>query len=70
MGIITIEVSGSFRERPRKQFSALSGGHALAEGEAIKWLSEHLLPKAIQQDHLLHSQGESPGLGFGRKEEE
>ena len=69
MGVITITVQGSFMERNTKQFSALHGGHALAVAEAIEFLSKDLLPKSIQQDHMLHSNGDKPGIGFGIKED-
>ncbi len=75
MGVITIEVGGSFMQSPTVlcrqpvRFSAMHGGHAQAVGEAIKWLSETMLPISIQLDHMLHSQGEKPEIGFGKKEE-
>ena len=68
MGIITINVEGSFMDRPTKRFSAMHGGHAQAVAEAIEFLSSDLLPKAIQQDHMLHSMKEKPQIGFGKKE--
>lgn len=68
MGIITVTVQGSFMERPTKRFSAMHGGHAQAVAETIEWLANDLLPKAIQQDHMLHSQGAKPEIGFGIKE--
>ena len=68
MGIISIDITGSFMDRPTKRFSAQHGGHALAVAEAIQWLADDVLPKAIQQDHMLHSQGDRPEIGFGVKE--
>ncbi|KKN39822.1 hypothetical protein LCGC14_0739340 [marine sediment metagenome] len=69
MGIITVSISGSFMSRPTEKFSALHGGHAQAVAETIEWLSKEVLPKAIQQDHMQHSLGEKPGIGFGKGRE-
>ena len=66
MGMIAIEVGGSFRAK-RKFFSAIKHGHADAVAQAIEWLSSELLPEAITQDHNLHQQGEEPDEGFGKK---
>jgi hypothetical protein len=41
-------------------------GHAQAVAEAIRWLSEEVLPEAIGQDHKLHEEGARPRLGFDR----
>ena len=68
MGIISINITGSFMERPTKRFSAMYGGHALAVAEAIQWLADDVLPKAIQQDHMLHETKAYPELGYGVKE--
>ena len=70
MGVILVSFTGPFMSRPIKSFSALHGGHAQAIAETIEWLSGHMLPKAIQQDHLLQSQGEKPEKGFGSSEME
>ncbi len=69
MGVITISVTGSFKKCSKEQFSAMHGGHAEAVAESIEWLSRTLLPLAIQQDHALHSSGEKPDIGFGKREE-
>jgi hypothetical protein len=66
MGIIIIELAGSFWKTPIGRFSALHGGHAKAVAESIEWLSATVLPLAIQQDHVLHSRHERPDVGFGK----
>lgn len=53
MGILQIETWGSFPVA-RRRFTAESGGHAQAVGEAIQWLSEVALPQSIVLDHKLH----------------
>ena len=70
MGSITVEINGSFMERPTKTFTAMHGGHAQAVAETIEWLAKDILPKAIQQDHMLQSLGDKPEIGFGQKGEE
>jgi len=65
MGAIKIEVKGSFMQRPTKVFSAMRGGHAKAIADAIQFLSGEFLSKAIQQDHMLHENGDKPEIGFG-----
>lgn len=65
MGMIHIETAGSFPHR-RKSFSALDHGHARAVADAIKWLSEEVLPEAIKQDHILHADQAKPEKGFGK----
>ena len=69
MGVITVSISGSFMSTPVKKFSALQGGHAQAVAEVVEWLARQVLPEAIQQDHILHSSGEKPGIGFGKGRE-
>lgn len=63
MGQLTIETHGSFPTH-RVVFSALDHGHAHAVAQAIAWMSDELLPEAIQLDHRLHDQGSKPELGF------
>ncbi len=46
MGLITIKTLGSSPQRD-KSFSALEHGHARAVANAIKGLSEEVLPEAI-----------------------
>lgn len=65
MGVLNISTSGSFPNRT-KQFGAITHGHAHAVAEAIKWLSEEVLPAAIEQDHKLHDEGAKPQFGFDR----
>lgn len=69
MGAINIKVEGSFNPmRTRHEsFSAENFGHAAAVAEAIKWLSEELLPQAIKLDHALHEKGLKPNKGFGKE---
>ena len=66
MGNIIITVQGSFKNPTTQAFSAMHGGHAQAVAEAIKFLSNDLLPQAIQQDHELHETGAKPEIGFGQ----
>lgn len=69
MGIINIEIAGSFRpDRPAKvtSFSAMDHGHADAVARAIEYLSSEVLPAAIRRDHFLHEQGDKPNGPFGR----
>lgn len=65
MGYITIRTEGSFPSR-RMQFNANNYGHARAVADAIKWLSEEVLPEAIERDHKLHAEGKQPLKGFNR----
>jgi hypothetical protein len=65
MGMIVIGTSGSFGNRSER-FSAMTGGHAQAVADAIKYLSEVELPKAIRNDHECHRDGIEPSEGFGK----
>ncbi len=65
MGVIRIETAGSFPTR-RKEFGAIDHGHAHAVADAIRFLSEEVLPEAIERDHKLHAEGASPRMGFDR----
>ncbi|KKM72191.1 hypothetical protein LCGC14_1422880 [marine sediment metagenome] len=65
MGRIAIETSGSFEIRGTRYIGAISRGHASAVAEAISYLSGHILPSAIKQDHELHEQGQKPEIEFG-----
>jgi len=67
MGMINIEVSGSFRNCGIKHFTARYGGHAQAVAEAIMYLSGDFLSDAIKLDHELHKDGEKPEIGFGER---
>ena len=66
MGMITVKVEGSFRDPGERVFSAMHHGHADAVAQAIEYLSSEVLPKAIDQDHVLQEDGHSPEGGFGR----
>lgn len=65
MGYLIIEAGGSFPHQS-KNFSAMSHGHAHAVAEALRFLSEEVLPEAIERDHRLHEQGIKPGKGYDR----
>ena len=65
MGTIAINLAGSFGSR-YKHFTATTGGHAQAIAEAIQYLSEVELPKAIRNDHECHRDGIEPSEGFGK----
>jgi hypothetical protein len=65
MGQITVGLRGSFGNARIKTFSAMSGGHAHAVGEAIRYLAEVELPLAIKNDHECQRDGVEPELGFG-----
>ena len=65
MGMVNISTGGSFPNRS-KSFGAMEHGHAHAVAEAIRWLSEEVLPDAIEQDHRLHASGAEPSKGFDR----
>jgi hypothetical protein len=65
MGMVSIKTSGSFRQRSQV-FSAMEHGHARAIADAIKYLSEEVLPEAIRQDHDLHENGKAPEKNFGK----
>ena len=65
MGNITVTTQGSFGPLKSKTISAMSGGHAKAVGDMIKYLSEEILPAAIKNDHECHRDGVQPTDGFG-----
>lgn len=65
MGMIVLNISGSFGSRSAN-FSAMTGGHAQAVSEAIKYLAETELPKAIKNDHECHKDGIEPSEGYGK----
>ncbi|MBS0229682.1 MAG: hypothetical protein JSS52_00780 [Proteobacteria bacterium] len=64
--MITVSLAGSFGPHRNKQFTAMTGGHAQAVAEAIQYLAEVELPKAIRNDHECHRDGIEPGEGFGK----
>lgn len=59
MGMVAIQIRGSFGNKPNVTFSAMEGGHALALTRAIEYLTSQL-PAAIQADHRLHDGGDRP----------
>jgi len=65
MGQIHISAWGSFRS-VEKTFSAMKYGHANAVAEAIQYLSEHVLPEAIANDHKCQADGSLPEKGFDK----
>lgn len=65
MGMVTVQMGGSFGNR-YKTFSAMAGGHAQAVAEAIQYLAEVELPKAIRNDHECHRDGIEPAEGFAK----
>ena len=67
MGQITINISGSFNPAYGTTFTAIETGHADCVAQAIEFLSKTVLPRAIEQDHELHEQGEKPRKGFGQR---
>lgn len=69
MGLIRVEVAGSFRPRGNRIFKAQSHGHAQAVAAAIEWLSAEVLPAAIAQDHELQAEGVAPEKGYGPRQE-
>lgn len=66
MGVIRITTDGSFDPR-EIEFTAITHGHAHAVTAAIGYLSKHLLPWAINEDHALHEKGDKPTYGFEKK---
>jgi len=69
MGQITINIYGSFEPFYRKDFIATDGGHADCVALAIEFLAGTVLPRAIEQDHELHEEGNKPVKGFGYRDE-
>lgn len=59
MGMIHIQIRGSFGNKPDVTFSAMEGGHAFAVTRAIQHLVSQLQP-AILLDHQLERDGEKP----------
>ena len=63
MGILRITTKGSFSAAD-KAFSAQTSGHAVAVHEAVRWLTDEYLPKAVEQDRQLRAEGAVPTDGF------
>lgn len=75
MGMITVQLMGSFRKQDGfsvvyNSFSAMTNGHADAVAKAIEWLAKDVLPAATALDHKIHDQGGKPSLGFDRNAKE
>lgn len=75
MGSITVKVDGSFNSASTKghapketlrQFSAAAHGHAHAVQETIAYLTNDVLPAAINLDHELHDDGDAPAKGYAK----
>ena len=65
MGMVNIELVGSFRPREYRSFSAMKRGHAYAIAQVIEWLTKEVLPAAIANDHRCQKEGVYPEEGFG-----
>jgi hypothetical protein len=59
VGTITIQIRGSFGNKPDACFTALEGGHAFALTRAIQHLVSQM-QTAIILDHALQTDGEKP----------
>lgn len=59
MGMISIDIRGSFGAPKAEKFSAMEGGHAFALTRAIQFLLSQM-QEAIMRDHQLHAEGEKP----------
>ena len=65
MGSIRIVMGGSFGYPNERTFTANEEGHAKAVADAIKWLAEDILPKAITNDHECQRDDQYPTNKFG-----
>ena len=66
MGMVNVQIRGSFGNRPDAQYSAMEGGHAFAITRAIQYLADQL-PFAIRLDHELARAGDRPPIAdFGQ----
>lgn len=59
MGMVRVQIRGSFGNRPDAEYSAMEGGHAMAITRAISYLTSEL-PAAIKLDHQLAATGDKP----------
>lgn len=64
MGILKIEVSGSFPITLAKAFMAQEAGHAVAVDNAIRYLQGTVLPASILNDKSCRQDGIVPNDGF------
>ena len=60
MGMIKIEISGSFKRKNIVSFSAMRSGHAVAIHNAVMFLKNIHLPRAIEQDKEMRAEGQAP----------
>ena len=67
MGMITVQIRGSFGTKPDAQFSATEGGHAYALTGAIAYLVTQM-GSAIRKDHALHDKSQHPDPDFGERD--
>lgn len=65
MGVLTVELKGSFGKFRTQSFSAMEVGHAQAIANAIKYLADVEMPAAIKNDHECQRDGIEPSKGFG-----
>lgn len=65
MGVLTIITQGSF-PAASKRFGAMEHGHAHAVIDALRYLTDEVLPAAVEQDMRLLEQGAKPAKGFYR----
>jgi hypothetical protein len=59
MGMVSIQIAGSFGNPKSVTFSAMEGGHAFALTRAIQFLVSQM-QEGIMRDHALHADGEKP----------
>jgi hypothetical protein len=70
MGMVNIQIRGSFGRPHDVSYSAMEGGHAFAITRAIQYLADQL-PNAIRLDHELERAGENPPQAdFGHYKQE
>lgn len=60
MGIISIDVRGSFGEPEHRDFLAQKSGHVVAAEDAIKWLRTNILRPAQALDRQLRMSPDAP----------
>ena len=64
MGMVSVDITGSFGNKGKVHFSAEEGGHAYALTRAIAYLVTQMAG-AIVKDHELHDAGDYPQTAFG-----
>lgn len=65
MGFLNIVIGGSF-PAAHKQFGAMEHGHAHAVIDALRYLTDTVLPAAVEQDMRLLEAGQRPAKDFYR----